>query len=101
MNMLIMSVDPREETAICSIHQLYAKLGDEVCKEKETEETEGQVRSPPCPVYIVVNHCDSSERVVGTDALLKATQKYGYALIELSSLSGVNLEFLINHIICQ
>ena len=63
---------------------------------QESKESDGENETP---VLIVVNHCDCSERILGTDKLLKLTQKYGFSLIELSSLSGVNLEFLIDYIL--
>ena len=51
------------------------------------------------PVLVVVNHCDNDKRLIGTDKLLQLTQDYGFSLIELSSLSGVNLNFLIDYIL--
>mmetsp|Transcript_28872 Transcript_28872/g.28571 ORF Transcript_28872/g.28571 Transcript_28872/m.28571 type:complete len:131 (-) Transcript_28872:7-399(-) len=50
-------------------------------------------------VKIVVNHCDSSHRIVGTNKLLRTAIKYGFGIVELSSETGVNLDFLMNHLI--
>lgn len=50
-------------------------------------------------IMVVVNHWDSNNRAVGTDSLLRITQKYDFSMVELSSLSGVNLDFLMGHIV--
>lgn len=121
MKLLIMSIDPRNESAVDEIHQLNEDITQHFKlmkskKSKVVEEGEeinqGELNSndPPIPVYIVINHWDSNERKIGTgtyyyfkwtilDALLIATERYGYSLIELSSISWLNLDFLINHII--
>ena len=73
------------------------KLAEQDPEGEYAKYNESQMNKDRESVLVVVNHCDSNERVIGTDSLLKITQKYGFGMVELSSNSGVNLEFLMNH----
>jgi GTPase involved in cell partitioning and DNA repair len=82
-----------------TINKLMNPPKDDEDDEKAVEENKS---NPPLnckDVMVVVNHCDSNEREVGTDTMLKYTQNYGFGMFELSSTSGVNLDCLIHYII--
>ena len=72
MSLLIMSIDPRSDTAVQEIHQLHDKITvffKKKYKKERKDEWEGDwedeedkiVEAPPIPVYIVINHWDSQK----------------------------------------
>lgn len=70
-------------------------------RDKDTEEMKAtdETLNYTLPVLVVVDHCDCNERKIGADVILRLVQKYNFSLIELSSISGVNLDFLIDYIL--
>lgn len=81
------------------IEKKHKKLAEQYQDEAFEPYDEKLIEKDRQSVLIVVNHCDSHERLIGTDKLLRVTQQYGFGMVELSSTSGVNLEFLMSHIV--
>lgn len=113
--LVIFSIDPRKESSLeilDAIDQYFLSMFEKYEKEEveKSDEDEKDNNYHWAPKYlrlsslrklvlIVVNHWDNDNRVIGTDSILKRTQKYNFGLVELSSVSGVNLEFLMSHIV--
>ncbi|CAI2374925.1 unnamed protein product [Moneuplotes crassus] len=106
-NMVIISVDPRDEASLALVNTCSKVLETKAIDIARNDPIFPEILLPKDyyeqyyrkMVKIVVNRCDSSHRIVGTNKLLRTAIKYGFGIVELSSETGVNLDFLMNHLI--